>query len=343
MRRNAPLALTALFLGLLLAACAPAGAPAPATPSPTAPMAVDLETVPMQLRDMEQDMLQLHAHVAAMEPEQRRQMAQLMADLMDETTQLMVLVDQAMDQATPAEREIIMSDLQRMQSTIQEMQQAMPVAALTPAPMMPDEPDMGHMAQQMDQMHEQMRTRLQEMDPAHMQTLMAHMGDLMGETAQLMVDMQPVFDRLSQEEQQALLQQTQQMQTTMQRMMEVARTTRSLGTPTSGQAQVAVSPQKLRDNTVTIDRAIVPEPGWVVIHAVQPDGSPGQVIGTATLQEGANTQVAVRLQDPPTEETELIAMLHRDTGEPQTFDFPGQDPPFLESGKPVMAQFRAQP
>jgi len=373
MRRYVPLTVIALVLVVLLAACAAeapqttmntptpepgtmgvaprsgsATTPGPATPRAGTPTVDEMSPLRQHLRDMENDMIRLHAQMAQMEPQQQRQMAQLMADLMDETAQFMILVEQATDQMTPEEREAITDNLQRMQATMQDMQQTMTAGTPVPGPMDPGQPGMEQMGRQMDQMHQQMRTQMQQMDPEHMAELQAQMGDLMGEMAQLMVDLEPVLDRLSQEERQAMLRQAQQMQGTIQEMMQVAgpipgTPMPATGTPTTDRPQVTVSDQMLLHDTVFVDQAVVPEPGWLVIHAVQPDGSPGEVIGTAKLQEGVNTQVAVHLERAPTEETELIAMLHRDTGEPETFNFPGGDPPFTENGSPVITRFSVQP
>lgn len=365
MRRYVLLRVIVLVFGLLLAACAsptPVTTPTPepgtmgvvprsgSAPTPRAgtPTTDELRPIRQHLRDMQEDMVQLHAHMAQIDPQQVSQMGQLMAGLMDETARFMALVEQATDQMTPEEREAIVDDLQQMQETMQAMMQAMPMVTPEPGPQEPGRPDMGQMGRQMDQMHQQMRSQMQQMDPDRMAELMAQMGDLMGEMAQLMDDLEPVLDRLSPEARQALVQQAQRMQNTVQQMMQVGgaplRTPMpATDTPTAQQPQVTVSNQLLSDDTVVVDQAVVPEPGWVVIHVVQPDGSAGQVIGAAKLQEGVNTSVAVYLETAPTEETELIAMLHRDTGEPETFNFPGGDPPFTENGNPVITRFTVQP
>ena len=115
------------------------------------------------------------------------------------------------------------------------------------------------------------------------------------------------------------------------------------GETTAAPPQVIVSDQFVRDNTIVVDQAIVPEQGWVAIHETLPDGAPGQVIGAAKVAPKLDIQVRVQLDKPIDGPTQLVAMLHRETSNPDSFDFPGADPPYTENGRPVVARFTARP
>lgn len=100
---------------------------------------------------------------------------------------------------------------------------------------------------------------------------------------------------------------------------------------------VTVSDQEIVDGTVTIDSAVSDGPGWVVIH-IQEDGAPGAVIGHAALEDGENMDVTVEIDVSQATET-LYAMLHTDTGQMGTYEFPDGDPPVTVEGDVVLQPF----
>jgi len=100
---------------------------------------------------------------------------------------------------------------------------------------------------------------------------------------------------------------------------------------------VTVSDQAIEDGTVTVDSVVSDGQGWMVIHADE-DGAPGPVIGQAAVSDGENTNVVVNIDTDAATET-LWAMLHEDTGEMGTYEFPDADPPVQLEGEIVMQPF----
>jgi hypothetical protein len=107
--------------------------------------------------------------------------------------------------------------------------------------------------------------------------------------------------------------------------------------------QVIVSDQFVRDNMIVVDQATAPEEAWIVIYDTLPDGAPGDVIGRARIGAQLNIQVPVELDVAIDESTQLVAMLHSNTGDPESFDFPDEDRPFVENGRPVIDRFTVRP
>jgi hypothetical protein len=107
--------------------------------------------------------------------------------------------------------------------------------------------------------------------------------------------------------------------------------------------QIIVSDQFVREDSIVVDQATVPEPGWVAIYDTLPDGAPRGVIGHARIGAQLNVQVLVQLERSFDSSTQLVAMLHRNTGDPESFNFPDEDPPFTENGRPVIDRFTVRP
>lgn len=100
---------------------------------------------------------------------------------------------------------------------------------------------------------------------------------------------------------------------------------------------VSVMDQAVEAGTVTVPEAVSDGPGWMVIHA-DADGAPGPVIGQAALSDGVNTDVSVEIDTGAATET-LWAMLHTDTGEEGTYEFPDADPPVSVDDQIVVEPF----
>lgn len=95
------------------------------------------------------------------------------------------------------------------------------------------------------------------------------------------------------------------------------------------------------DDTVVIAMVVMDQPGWVVIHA-DDDGTPGPVIGFASVEAGTTTDVTVEI-DPDEATDTLHAMLHVDAGEEGVFEFPGPDVPATDAeGNVVMEAFELE-
>ena len=100
-------------------------------------------------------------------------------------------------------------------------------------------------------------------------------------------------------------------------------------------ASVVFSDQESDGASVVVDEAVLPEGGYVVIHASD-DGSPGEVLGHSSfLPSGTSTDVTVDLDSPISESQELIAMAHTDDGD-EEYEFPDADGPYTTDGAPVI-------
>lgn len=101
---------------------------------------------------------------------------------------------------------------------------------------------------------------------------------------------------------------------------------------------VTVDDQPIENDTVSISRVVIAEPGWLVVHA-QAEGRPGPILGQSPVDPGENTDVMVQLDTAGATET-LYAMLHSDRGTIGTFEFPdGADVPVTVGGQVVTPSF----
>ena len=100
---------------------------------------------------------------------------------------------------------------------------------------------------------------------------------------------------------------------------------------------VSVSDQAIEGGTVTVDKVVAAQAGWMVIHA-EADGKPGPVIGHSAVAAGENTDVIVEI-DTARATAKLFAMLHVDAGEMGKYEFPGPDGPVVVDEKVVVVPF----
>ena len=100
---------------------------------------------------------------------------------------------------------------------------------------------------------------------------------------------------------------------------------------------VTVHAQDVIKGQVTIAEAVAQLDGWIVIH-IDDAGSFGQIIGQSPLDAGITTDLAVDIDVNAATEI-LYAMLHRDGGVFNVFEFPGPDMPVLENGEPISPAF----
>ncbi|MBC7237864.1 MAG: PQQ-dependent sugar dehydrogenase, partial [Chloroflexi bacterium] len=101
---------------------------------------------------------------------------------------------------------------------------------------------------------------------------------------------------------------------------------------------VEVMDQEVVEGTVTLPRAVMKGPGWMVIHAEAPGGGPGPVIGHTAISDGLNISVKVPIDVSNATQT-LYAMLHYDRGTMGVYEFPGADVPVQVDGRIAMAPF----
>lgn len=113
----------------------------------------------------------------------------------------------------------------------------------------------------------------------------------------------------------------------------------------AGPIGLGVSPQPARESVI-VTHALIPEPGFVVIHETDAAGDvvvPGS-LGSAPLSAGDNRGVRVTLDRATRAGETLVAMLHRDTDGDGAYEFgpgsTGVDTPLLLNGtEPVVAAF----
>ena len=113
-------------------------------------------------------------------------------------------------------------------------------------------------------------------------------------------------------------------------------------------AELAVSDQAVRRGAVIIDKVMMEQDGFVVIHETTADGkpvAPGS-IGYARVKKGTAEKVAVRLTKRVKKGSKLIAMLHTDTGRMGRYEFgvrsQAQDKPLMIGNAPVIKGFTVQ-
>lgn len=103
---------------------------------------------------------------------------------------------------------------------------------------------------------------------------------------------------------------------------------------------VSVEDQTIKDGQITVPSATSDGPGWMVIHA-DDGGAPGAVVGQTALSDGENTDIVVDIDTDMATPT-LYAMLHTDSGEVGTYEFPDADPPVKVEGSVVVKPFKAE-
>ena len=115
------------------------------------------------------------------------------------------------------------------------------------------------------------------------------------------------------------------------------------GAQQSNSAAVTLSAQASGGHTVTVDSVTLPDGGFVTLHdASLNDGDVlASVVGSsAYLEAGTHENVSVRLDEPISSDTTLVAMPHRDTNDNRVYEFVsangGADGPYTADGGPVV-------
>lgn len=104
-------------------------------------------------------------------------------------------------------------------------------------------------------------------------------------------------------------------------------------------ALVEAKPQVGATGELTVDRAVAPEPAWVVVH-LEKDGAPSTRVGLLHIPAGESTDLTVKL-DPVDFSDNLLVAIHADKGTPDRFDFDMMDrintpdQPYFVEGKEV--------
>lgn len=118
--------------------------------------------------------------------------------------------------------------------------------------------------------------------------------------------------------------------------------------PPGPKAELAVSDQAIRRNTVTVAKVMMEQNGWVVIHEMSADGkpvAPGS-IGHTAVKKGTTEKIVVRLTKRIKKGSKLMAMLHADTGRMGRYEFgrrsQAEDKPLMIGNAPVVKVFNVQ-
>ncbi|NDJ36071.1 MAG: hypothetical protein GYB64_15560, partial [Chloroflexi bacterium] len=90
---------------------------------------------------------------------------------------------------------------------------------------------------------------------------------------------------------------------------------------------VQVYQQLIEDGVVTVARVVATEPNWLVVRA-DADGEPGPVIGQTRVESGESTGVSIEVDAEAATDT-LYVVLHEDSGEIGTFEYPDDDQPII--------------
>lgn len=95
------------------------------------------------------------------------------------------------------------------------------------------------------------------------------------------------------------------------------------------------------DGVLEIASVVAPADGWLVLYAMT-DGELGELLGHTAVSTGLNQNVAITI-DPKLATTTLVAMLHTDAGEVDTFEFPdGPDEPLVWESANIATTFAVE-
>jgi hypothetical protein len=102
---------------------------------------------------------------------------------------------------------------------------------------------------------------------------------------------------------------------------------------------VSASRQVLGDDgQLTIDRVFSIQEGWIVVYNDE-DGKKGEVLGHTPVDDGLSEEVEISI-NPLLAGDALYIVLHSDSGEVGTFEYPGPDQPLEFDQEPVEDQFK---
>jgi LPXTG-motif cell wall-anchored protein len=95
--------------------------------------------------------------------------------------------------------------------------------------------------------------------------------------------------------------------------------------------------QAVVNGGITVASVNASKDGWVTVH-LDEGGKPGKVLGHGAVKAGANSNVAVKLDEDVAVGTKIWPMLHVDAATIGTYEFPGPDAPVVVGGNIVMKQ-----
>ena len=98
----------------------------------------------------------------------------------------------------------------------------------------------------------------------------------------------------------------------------VATLVMTAGLANAGGLKVEGKNQDMSGGTVTADKIVAGENGWMVVHRIKENGKPGPVVGHSPLKAGVNTNVTAILTGKVEKGEKVMLMLHAEKGGVET-------------------------
>ena len=98
----------------------------------------------------------------------------------------------------------------------------------------------------------------------------------------------------------------------------VATLVMTAGLAQAGGLKVEGKNQDMSGGTVTADKIVADENGWMVVHRIKENGKPGPVVGHSPLKAGVNTNVTAILTGKVEKGEKVMLMLHAEKGGVET-------------------------
>jgi LPXTG-motif cell wall-anchored protein len=115
--------------------------------------------------------------------------------------------------------------------------------------------------------------------------------------------------------------------------------------PSGPTPSLQVHDQPITNGTITVDKVVAAQSGWVAVHMFGPDGKLllTPLAGLIQVKAGTHTNVRVKLDRSFKAGDKLMPMLHVDMGVRGTYEFPGgPDVPVQVNGQIVMMELTVQ-
>ena len=116
--------------------------------------------------------------------------------------------------------------------------------------------------------------------------------------------------------------------------------------PSGPTPSLAVHNQPIVNGTITVDKVVAAQSGWVAVHMFGPDGKLQltPLAGLTQVKAGTSTNLKVKLDRSFNAGDKLMPMLHVDMGVKGKYEFPGgPDVPVQVNGQIVMMELTVQP
>lgn len=109
---------------------------------------------------------------------------------------------------------------------------------------------------------------------------------------------------------------------------------------TADSAQLELAEEQTGDTSLAVDRVLVPENSWIVVH-LDDEGKPGDRVGLLAVEKGESADLVVPLEGVTSDN--VIVAVHADRGSAGEFDFDmmeketSPDRPFFVDGAELAA------